>query len=97
MQNNLVDAANKVLQKEKQITNQVQKQQSIESKRRKEAQRRLENIRRIRKGRRQEQFLGAGFPLLFGGGAGAVGGSILGSALAPSRNGFLVLKYLVVL
>jgi len=83
-----VDAANKVLQKEKQITNQVQKQQSIESKRRKEAFRRLENIRRIRKGRRQEQFLGAGFPLLFGGGAGAVGGSILGSALAPKGMGF---------
>jgi len=83
-----VDAANKVLQKEKQITNQVQKQQSIESKRRKEAFRRLENIRRIRRGRRQEQFLGAGFPLLFGGGAGAVGGSILGSALAPKGMGF---------
>ena len=83
-----VDAASKVLQKEKQITNQVQKQQSIESKRRKEAFRRLENIRRIRKGRRQEQFLGAGFPLLFGGGAGAVGGSILGSALAPRGMGF---------
>ena len=83
-----VDAANKVLQKEKQITNQVQKQQSIESKRRKEAFRRLENIRKIRKGRMQEQFLGAGFPLLFGGGAGAVGGSILGSALAPKGMGF---------
>ena len=83
-----VDAANKVLQKEKQITNHVQKQQSIESKRRKEAFRRLENIRKIRKGKMQEQFLGAGFPLLFGGGAGAVGGSILGSALAPKGMGF---------
>ena len=83
-----IDAADKVLQKEKQITNQVQKQQSIESKRRKEAFRRLERIRKIRRGRRQEQFLGAGFPLLFGGGAGAVGGSILGSALAPKGMGF---------
>ena len=83
-----IDAADKVLQKEKQITNQVQKQQSIESKRRKEAFRRLERIRKIRRGRRQEQFLGAGFPLLFGGGPGAVGGSILGSALAPKGMGF---------
>jgi len=78
----------KRLADEKKITNEAKKQQSIESKRRKEAFKRLENIRRIRKGRRQEQFLGAGFPLLFGGGAGAVGGSILGSALAPAGMGF---------
>ena len=83
-----IAAANKVLQKEKEITNEVQKQQSIESKRRKEAFRRRDNIRRIRRQRRQEQFLGAGFPLLFGGGPGAVGGSILGSALAPKGMGF---------
>jgi hypothetical protein len=83
-----IEDANKVLQKEKQITREVQKQQSIDSKRRKEAFRRLDNIRKIRRGRMQEQFLGAGFPLLFGGGPGAVGGSILGSALAPKGMGF---------
>ena len=84
----LTRESEKVLQKEKQRTNEIKKQQSIESKRRKEAFRRLDNIRRIRRGRRQEQFLGAGFPLLFGGGPGAVGGSILGSALAPKGMGF---------
>ena len=83
-----IDSANKVLQKEEKITREVKKQQSIESKRRKEAFRRLDNIRKIRRGRMQEQFLGAGFPLLFGGGPGAVGGSILGSALAPKGMGF---------
>ena len=83
-----IDGAKKVLQKEKEITNEVDKQRKIDSKRRKEAFRRRDNIRRIRRGRRQEQFLGAGFPLLFGGGPGAVGGSILGSALAPKGMGF---------
>ena len=78
----------KRLATEKKITNEAKKQQTIESKKAKEAQRRLRNIGRIRKQRRQEQFLGAGFPLLFGGGAGAVGGSILGSALAPAGMGF---------
>ena len=83
-----IDGAKKVLQKEKEITNEVDKQRKIDSKRRKEAFRRRDNIRRIRRGRRQEQFLGAGFPLLFGGGPGAVAGSILGSALAPKGMGF---------
>ena len=85
---NLEQSSKKRLATEKKITNEAKKQQTIESKKRKEAFRRLENIRRIRKGRKQEQFLGAGFPLLFGGGAGAVGGSILGSALAPKGMGF---------
>ena len=80
-----LESSSKVLRNEKEITEQNAKQASIN---RKAAFRRLENIRRIRKQRRQEQFLGAGFPLLFGGGAGAVGGSILGSALAPKGMGF---------
>ena len=80
-----IESSSKVLRNEKEITKQNAKQASIN---RKTAFRRLENIRRIRKQRRQEQFLGAGFPLLFGGGAGAVGGSILGSALAPKGMGF---------
>ena len=84
----LDESSKKRLAREKKITNEAKKQQTIESKKAKIAQRRLRNIGRIRKQRRQEQFLGAGFPLLFGGGAGAVGGSILGSALAPAGMGF---------
>mgnify|MGYP003108396414 FL=1 len=57
------------------------------------AKERLNNIRKIRRRRQgqrlNEQLLGAGFPLLFGGGAGAVGGSILGGALgAPFGAAF---------
>ena len=50
------------------------------------ARKRLDNIRKIRRRRKgqrlNETLLGAGFPLLFGGGIGAVGGSLLGGALA---------------
>ena len=81
----LTRESEKVLQNEKKLTDEAKKQQSL---RKKIAFRRRDNIRRIRRQRRQEQFLGAGFPLLFGGGAGAVGGSILGSALAPKGMGF---------
>ena len=49
------------------------------------AKERLNNIRKIRRKRQgkqlNDQLLGAGFPLLFGGGVGSVGGSILGGAL----------------
>jgi len=48
----------------------------------------LKNEQRARSKRRQSQLLGAGFPLLFGGGAGAVGGSLLGSFLAPEGEEF---------
>jgi len=48
----------------------------------------LKNEKRARSKRRQSQLLGAGFPLLFGGGAGAVGGSLLGSFLAPEGEEF---------
>ena len=81
----LTRESEKVLQNEKKLTDEAKKQQSL---RKKIAFRRRDNIRRIRRQRRQEQFLGAGFPLLFGGGAGAVGGSILGSALVPPGMGF---------
>ena len=81
----LTRESEKVLQNEKKLTDEAKKQQSL---RKKIAFRRRDNIRRIRRQRRQEQFLGAGFPLLFGGGPGAVGGSILGSALAPKGMGF---------
>ena len=48
----------------------------------------LKNETRAKSKRRQSQLLGAGFPLLFGGGAGAVGGSLLGSVLAPEGEEF---------
>ena len=76
---------------EKQITDEVKKQKKVtdrtEERRKREARRRLNNMRRIRN-RRQGTMLGAGFPLLFGGGAGAVGGSLLGTMLAPKGQEF---------
>jgi len=70
------------LKVEKFITQENSKQAKIT---RKTAKERLENIRKIRRQRQGKQLnetlLGAGFPLLFGGGPGAVGGSILGGAL----------------
>ena len=44
--------------------------------------------KRDRSRQRQGRLLGAGFPLLFGGGIGAVGGSLLGSFLAPPGEEF---------
>tara|TARA_B100000214_G_scaffold10947_2_gene7942 strand:+ start:527 stop:2923 length:2397 start_codon:yes stop_codon:yes gene_type:complete len=81
----LTRESEKILQNEKKVTNEARKQQSS---RKKEAHRRLRNIRKIRRGRMQGNMLGAGFPLLFGGGAGAVGGSLLGSMLAPAGQQF---------
>ena len=76
---------------EKEITDEVKKQNKVstrtEEMRKREARRRLNNMRRIRN-RRQGTMLGAGFPLLFGGGAGAVGGSLLGTMLAPKGQEF---------
>ena len=46
------------------------------------------NEQRAASKRRQSQLLGAGFPLLFGGGAGAIGGSLAGSFLAPEGEEF---------
>ena len=48
----------------------------------------LKNEQRARSKRRQSQLLGAGFPLLFGGGPGAIGGSLAGSFLAPEGEEF---------
>ena len=76
---------------EKEITDEIKKQNKVstrtEEMRKREARRRLNNMRRIRN-RRQGTMLGAGFPLLFGGGAGAVGGSLLGTMLAPKGQEF---------
>ena len=49
--------------------------------------------KRVAARRRRERFgedllLGAGFPLLFGGGVGAVGGGLLGAAIGGGKGGF---------
>ena len=76
---------------EKEITQEIKKQDKVstrtEEMRKREARRRLNNMRKIRN-RRQGTMLGAGFPLLFGGGAGAIGGSLLGTSLAPKGQEF---------
>lgn len=55
------------------------------------AQQRLKNIRRIRGQRQESLMLGAGFPLLFGGGvgsvAGGVGGSVIGNMMGMGGFG----------
>jgi len=79
-------ASEEQLKNAKAITAEVKKQDKIST--RTEAKRRLSNIRRIRRQKMQERMLGAGFPMLFGGGAGAVAGSLAGSMLAPAGMGF---------
>mgnify|MGYP003144899770 FL=1 len=58
----------------------------------KKAQRRLRNIRKIRQDRndrmRESLMLGAGFPLLFGGGVGAVAGGVGGAIAQRGGKGF---------
>jgi hypothetical protein len=76
------------LRAEKKVTEEANKQLKRERDRKKEAHRRVRNIGKIRRGRMQERMLGAGFPMLFGGGAGSVAGSLAGSMLAPAGMGF---------
>jgi len=80
---------------ERQINEELQKRLQMEMDLNKVRQRRirqqkteLKNEQRARSKRRQSQLLGAGFPLLFGGGAGAIGGSLAGSFLAPEGEEF---------
>ena len=87
------DAINKKeLQDEKNITKELEKQKKIEDRRFNNA---LKNIRRRKKERererkqqRQGRLLGAGFPLLFGGGLGSVAGSLAGSFAAKPGEEF---------
>jgi len=60
----------------------------VREKRIRQQERELQNEKRAKSKRRQSQLLGAGFPLLFGGGAGAIGGSLAGSFLAPEGEEF---------
>ena len=61
------------------------RQQELEIRNQKRA---ADQAKRTKSKRRQSQLLGAGFPLLFGGGPGAVGGSLLGSFFAPEGEEF---------
>ena len=76
---------------EKQVKAQQEADRKVEENRKKL---RRDRETRVREGRqRQQRFredlaLGAGFPLLFGGGAGAVGGGLLGSLLGGGKGGF---------
>ena len=92
-------ASEEKLKAEKKVTNELAKQKRLEDERFKRVLKNIRNRRRIREGiggvggrqqrqRRQGTMLGAGFPLLFGGGAGAIGGSLLGSVLAPPGQEF---------
>ena len=92
-------ASEEKLKAEKKVTNELAKQKRLEDERFKRVLKRIRDRRRIREGiggvggreqrqRRQGTMLGAGFPLLFGGGAGAIGGSLLGSFLAPPGQEF---------
>jgi len=76
---------NKELEKRLQMEMDLNK---VRQKRIRQQKTELKNEQRARSKRRQSQLLGAGFPLLFGGGAGAVGGSLLGSFLAPAGEEF---------
>ena len=82
-------ASEEKLKAEKKVTNELAKQKRLEDERFKRVLKNIRNRRRIREGiggvggrqqrqRMQGTMLGAGFPLLFGGGAGASGGSLLG-------------------
>jgi hypothetical protein len=89
---------------EKTVTNELKKQQKIEEARFNRVLKNIRKRKRLERGiggrggrgrrlgaraqQMQGNMLGAGFPLLFGGGAGAVGGSLLGSMLAPAGMQF---------
>ena len=79
-------AVNAALAKKLQIEESITRENERQAKATRSAAReRLNNIRKIRRKRQgkqlNDQLLGAGFPLLFGGGAGSIGGSLLGGAL----------------
>jgi|9_EtaG_2_1085328.scaffolds.fasta_scaffold05236_2 hypothetical protein len=85
-------ASNEKLEAEKKATRELEKQKKLEQKRFDNA---IKNIRRRkndrekdRKMQRQGRLLGAGFPLLFGGGIGSVAGSLAGSFSAKPGEEF---------
>ena len=79
---------NEKLRGEKKVTQELDKQRAIEDRRFRNAINNIRRRKRERQKQRQGRLLGAGFPLLFGGGLGAVGGSIAGSFAAKPGQEF---------
>ena len=79
---------NAKLNGEKKVTDELKKQKAIEDRRFRNAINNIRRRKRERQQQRQGRLLGAGFPLLFGGGLGAVGGSIAGSFAAKPGQEF---------
>ena len=81
-------ASKEKLKDEKKATEEMRKQKKIEDERFKRAIRNIRQRKKDRKMQRQGRLLGAGFPLLFGGGIGSVAGSLAGSFAAKPGEEF---------
>ena len=81
-------ASKKKLEDEKRTTEEMRKQKKIEDERFKRAIRNIRQRKKDRKMQRQGRLLGAGFPLLFGGGIGSIAGSLAGSFAARPGEEF---------
>lgn len=82
----------KVLKSNKYITDQKRKQLELAKKQARAAEKQATaaaNRATQERGRKLDSLMmGAGFPLLFGGGAGSIGGGVLGAALGGAGGGF---------
>ena len=78
----------KKLQVEKKVTDEMSKQKQLEMDLFKQRRKNIRDRERTAKQQRQGRLLGAGFPLLFGGGIGSIGGSLAGSFLAKPGEEF---------
>jgi len=78
----------KKLQVEKKVTQEMSKQKQLEIDLFKQRRKNIRDRERTAKQQRQGRLLGAGFPLLFGGGIGSIGGSLAGSFLAKPGEEF---------
>ena len=81
-------ASKEKLKDEKKVTEEMRKQKKIEDERFKRAIRNIRQRKKDRKMQRQGRLLGAGFPLLFGGGIGSIAGSLAGSFAAKPGEEF---------
>ena len=78
----------KKLQVEEKVTDEMSKQKQLEMDLFKQRRKNIRDRERTAKQQRQGRLLGAGFPLLFGGGIGSIGGSLAGSFLAKPGEEF---------
>ena len=81
-------ASKEKLKDEQKVTEEMRRQKKIEDERFKKALRNIRQRKKDRKQQRQGRLLGAGFPLLFGGGVGSVAGSLAGSFAAKPGEEF---------